>query len=186
MVLRRASITAPLAVLVAIGGHWAGFGAEHALGGLSAGGFVAVGLGGGILLALAALGWAAIACRDARSGERRLLALLPGRGVLGNSGVLAFSGFLAFAAGEALEGRSPFGTGATALGIIVSAVLIALVARRVVRWLAAGGVTLAAILAPERRGSGGLPYFLGASSRFAIARSVARAACRGRAPPLFA
>lgn len=186
MALRRALVTAPLAVLVAIGAHLGGFGAEHALGGMASGGFVAIGIGGALMLGVAALAWVATSLRDIDAGERRLLSLLPARGGIPLATALAGYGFLALAAGEALEGRSPFGTWATTLALIVSATLVAFAARRFARWLAAGGILIATIVAGERRGPGQGPIAYAETICLASLSVFARGAHRGRAPPRFA
>jgi hypothetical protein len=186
MVLRRALVTAPLAVVVALAAHAVGFGSDHVFGGAQAGGLLALGAGGSVLLALLGLGWLALAGVTAERGTRRLYAFLPGRGLAGNAAFLAASGFVAFAAGEAMEGRAALGTWATALGILVAAVAVAALARAVARWLAAGAFALAFFVAALTLGTQRpAPSF--ARRRPAAARRVdARGVRRGRAPPPFA
>ena len=186
MALRRALVTAPLAVLVAIGAHLGGFGAEHALGGIASGGFLAIGIGGALVLGFAALAWVATALRDVDAGERRLLTLLPAQGGIQLAAALAGYGFLTFAAGEALEGRSPLGTWATSLALIATATLVAFAARRFARWLAAGAILIATILAGERRSTAPCPAAFAAPDAPTSIPSFARGAHRGRAPPHFA
>jgi hypothetical protein len=104
----------------------------------------------------------------------------------GTAAFLAGSGFVAFAAGEAMEGRAPLGTWATAAGIFAAAFAVAALSRAIARWLAAGGSVLAAIIAS---------FVLGAARPQAVAvrrRPVAQRRAdfhgsrRGRAPPPFA
>lgn len=186
MVLRRALVTAPLAVVVALAAHAVGFGSDHVFGGAQAGGLLALGAGGSVLLALLGIGWLALAGGSAERGAQRLYALLPARGLAGTAAVLAGSGFIAFAAGEAMEGRSPLGTWATALGILVAAVAVAALSRAVARWLAAGAFVLSFFIAALALGAQRpAPAF--ARRRPAAARRIdARGVRRGRAPPHFA
>jgi hypothetical protein len=186
MVLRRALVTAPLAVVVALAAHAVGFGSDHVFGGAQAGGLLALGAGGSVLLALLGLGWLTLSGGTAQGGARRLYAFLPGSGLAGNAAFLAGSGFIAFAAGEALEGRSPFGTWATALGILVAALAVAALSRAVARWLGAGAFALAGLVAAFTLGAPrSAPAF--ARRRPAAAQRIdARGVRRGRAPPPFA
>ena len=183
MFLRRALVTAPLAVLVATVAHAIGFGGGHLLGGIHAGWTLAIGFGGTLLLAGAGLLWLAFTQRDARRAEQALTNFLPaGDRVLAAATVLGISGSAVFACGEALEGHSAAGTWITALALGAVAVLVAVAVRASLRWLAAGGVALAALLA-WTIASAEVPAVSLAGVRPASARLVAHGRHRGRAPP---
>jgi len=183
MVRRRALVTAPLAVLVALAAHAIGFGGDHLLGGVDSRWMVAAGLGGTLLLAGAGLLSLAFKRSDARHGERLLQNFLPAGGRIGAAAaILTVSGFAVFACGEALEGHSPAGTWSTALALGVVAVLVAFAVRACPRWLAAGGAALAALLTWVLAFAE-TPAVSVAIARPAAPRPVARGRRRGRAPP---
>jgi len=187
MTFRRALVAAPLAIIVAIAAHFMAFGADHALGGSYGGEVLGAGLGASILLIVVAVLWLALTETDAARGERSLLRLLPGRGgVAAATGYLAASGFLTFAAGEALEGRSPLGTWSTALALLLVAAVVAVAARWIVRWLAAGGTALAKMSALRLAAAHNPCIVTAGGARPLAPRSLARGSCRGRAPPDFA
>src|SRR5579871_5935722 len=77
MLLRRALVTAPLAVLVAIVAHAIGFGGGHLLGGIGASWVLAAGFGGTLLIAGVGLLWLACTQRNARQAEQALASFLP-------------------------------------------------------------------------------------------------------------
>jgi hypothetical protein len=184
MTLRRALVTAPLAVLVALAAHAIGFGGQHALGGAHAGMLLAAGLGGTLLLAGAALVWLVLTQSNARAGERVLLALLPaGGGLVAATAVLGLSGFAAFACGEALEGHFPLGTLGTALASFAVSALIALGSRRSARWLADGAAALATLLAWPLGARACLAVTIGPAPRPTASQLLARGRHDGRAPP---
>jgi hypothetical protein len=183
MILRRALVTAPLAVLVAMAAHAIGFGGDHLLAGINAGWMLAVGFGGTLLMAGAGLLWLAGTQRDARQGERALLSLLPaGGGIVAAATVFGISASAVFACGEALEGHSPAGTRVTAVALAAVAVLAAFAVRACLRWLAACGAALAALLAwaiaPAE-----LPAVSVSDTRPAAPRPIAHGRHDGRAPP---
>jgi hypothetical protein len=183
MVLRRALVIAPLAVLVAMAAHAIGFGGEHLLGGSIASWMLAAGFGGTLLIAGAGLLWLGFTQRDARRGERALRSLLPaGGGIVAAATILGISGSAVFACGEALEGHSPAGTWMTALALGAVAVLVAFAVRACLRWLAAGGAALAALLAWAIAPTEG-PVVSVAVERPAAPRLVSRGRHQGRAPP---
>ena len=148
MVLRRALVTAPLAVLVALAAHAIGFGSNHLLGGVDASWMFAAGIGGTLLVTGVALLWLAFTQSDIRRAEQALLSFLPAKGgIAAGAALLGISGFAVFACGELIEGRSPGGTWTTALALAAVAVIAAFAIRACLRWVAAGGVALAALLA---------------------------------------
>jgi hypothetical protein len=183
MLLRRALVTAPLAVLVAMTAHAIGFGGDHLLGGISAGWLLLVGFGGTVLMAGACLLWVAFTQRNTSQGERALLSLVPAGGrIAAAATVFGISASAVFACGEALEGHSPAGTRITALALAAVALLAAFAVRACLRWLAAGGAALAALLtwaiAPSE-----LPAVSVADSLAAAPRLIAHGRHDGRAPP---
>jgi hypothetical protein len=184
MALRRVLVTAPLAVLVALTAHVAGFGGDHVLGGVHAAGLLALGVGGSILLAILALGWVGLTETDAGRAERALRAMLPARGgIFPAALVLGVSGSIVFACGELLEGHLPPVTLGSLLAITASAVVIAAVARGLARWLAAGGVALASLIPLARRPSAAPARAAERADALLAPPSQARGARRGRAPP---
>ncbi len=107
MLLRRALVTAPLAVLVAVVAHALTFSDGHALAGGHGGPLLAVAVGGSLLCALVAFLSMAISQPDARQGRRLLREALPGGGRPGvTTAVLLGGGLVAFAAIEAAEGHA--------------------------------------------------------------------------------
>ena len=185
MIFQRALMLAPLALLVAVTAHVVGFAADHAFGGPYAAQILVGALGGSALLALAGLLWAGIDGNATRSAAA-LWATLWGRDAGGMTAVLAMAGFVAFASGEIAEGRSPLGTWTTALALVLTAAAVAWAARRIVRWLAAGGALLHALLLTAKA-----PFEATQASpsrEISVFPSGAAAGgiCRGRAPPLFA
>jgi hypothetical protein len=185
MALRRALVTAPLALLVAILAHVVGFGGSHTFGGDYGQQVLALGFAGPALLALAAIVWLGLTESDRRRGEAALLALLPGGGRPAVAfATLGTSALAVFAAIELLEGHAAFGP-ASLLALACATALIAISARLSARWLAAAGslVALAGCCAPLATAPG-LRLALVAAPR---ARSVHRCSTRrGRAPPLLA
>jgi hypothetical protein len=185
MALRRALVTAPLALLVAILAHAVGFGGSHTFGGDRGDQLLALGVAGPALLALAAIVWLGLTEPDRRRGERALLALLPGGGhPAGVFATLGTSSLAVLAVIEALEGRAPLAP-ASLLALGCATAFIAVAARLSARWLAAAGslVALAGTPAPLA----GAPPVRLALVTAPLARSVDRgSACRGRAPPLLA
>jgi hypothetical protein len=185
MALRRALVTAPLAILVALAAHAIAVGGQHALGGAYAGILLAAGLGGTLLLAGMALLWLALKQPNARAGEQVLLALLPaGGGFVAATTVLSLSGFAAFACAEALEGHFPLGTLGSALTSFAVSALVALGFRRYARWLAEGAAALATLLAWQLDGRACLAVTIAPATRPIASQLVARGRHDGRAPPI--
>jgi len=183
MLFRRALVTAPLAVLVAMAAHAIGFGGDHLLAGINAGWLLAGGIGGTLLMAGAGLLWLAFTQSDAGQGEQALRSLLPaGGGIVAAATVFGISASAVFAGGEALEGHSPAGTRITALALAAVAVLAAFAVRASLRWLAACGAALAALLA-WAIASAELPALSVAVTRPAAPRLIAQGRHDGRAPP---
>jgi hypothetical protein len=184
MNLRRLLVAAPLALLVAVLAHLAGFGTSHELGGDK-----------GLTLlysALAALGglagaavFAAALSRPARLADvaRRLRAILPGSGELAPfAGVLFGGSLVAFWSLELLEGHSPL----TALWVLPVAAIIALgtawTVRAATRWLARAGLAFAAFASELHVGLALL--FAPVDARYVRAHARSRGSSRrGRAPP---
>lgn len=185
MTLRRALVTAPLAVLVAILTHAAVFAGGHALGGTHGSALLSVAVGGLLFVALAAFLRLAIAEPDARRGERWLRTLLPAGGrTVRTASVLLGTGFVAFAAIELAEGHTMLAP--AALGWLAAVSLaVAAVVRIAARWIAAAGALVAASsLTAAQTIAPALPLAL---SRFFFANSFERAGARlGRAPPVTA
>src|SRR5580704_13446393 len=185
MVLRRALVTAPLAVLVALAAHTAAFGADHAFGGSYAAAVLAAGVGGALILGTLGLVWVSLAESQAGRAEGRLGALLPARGsILPAAVMLAVSGFAALAIGETIEGRALAGTVAALPALAFAAFIVAFTAKRIVYWLARGGVALAALL-DLRLGSAPPARFLAFAAAPIARRTGSRGTRRGRAPPPF-
>jgi|ERR1700722_5295783 len=183
MTLRRALVTAPLAVLVAVLAHVLGFADGHVLGGSNGAGFLSLAFGGTILVAVSAFAWLVASGNGRRLGERALLAALPANGRLaGLTAALATGGLAAFATIEAAEGRFPLGSALSPVCILIAAFAVALVTQLVARWIAAAGEAVAAALATD---------FTSTSRRHEIAAAVPvplcpagiRGARWGRAPP---
>jgi hypothetical protein len=185
MALRRALVTAPLALLVALLAHVAGFGGGHAFGGDHGRQVLYLAVGGPALLVLAAVVWLGLTERDRRRGERALLALLPGQGRFAAAFAVLGSASLALYAGvEMLEGHAPLAP-ASLIALACSTALIAAAARLCARWLAAAGFLLAA--AEDTVLQAGAPRLRLALAPAPRATSAdLRSASRGRAPPLFA
>ena len=180
---QRALAIAPLAVLVALLGHAAGFAADHGLGGSHAGELLALGIGGTGLLALAALLWSALLGGTERETDLTLWRGLAPRGPFAAAAMLGVSGFGVFAAGELLEGRSPFGTWLTALSLAAAAVAVAWAARAVIRWIARGGANLQALSTERPLLAPSLAVQRCATAPLLPRGIAARGSRRGRAPP---
>jgi hypothetical protein len=183
MVLRRALVIAPLAILVAMAAHAIGFGGDHVLGGINASWMLAIGFGGTLLMAGVGLLWLAFTQRDVRRAEQALLSFLPTGGGIGAAAtLLGISGSAVFACGEALEGHSPAGTWITALALAAVAVLAAFAVRACLHWLAAGGVALAGLLAWVIAPAD-VPEVSVENARPAAPRLVVHGRHLGRSPP---
>ena len=176
MCLRRLGLAVPLAFLVAILAHLAGFGADHAPGAAHAHGLL-LGLAATLgLLALATIFAGALRLERRDKGTSPQAPWLPI--------VLAAGGFAAFGAIELVEGHAPFGGGLRALAAIgPAAVLVAKISRIAARMLRRTGAALAALAPPH---SLPLPRFAATRLlRMAASRSAdARGSARGRAPPI--
>ena len=184
MNLRRLLVAAPLALLVAVLAHLAGFGTSHELGGERG---VAL-----LLSALAALGGlAGVAAFGAALGRptglagvvRQLRAALPGSGEIAPFAAVLFGGsLLAFWSLELLEGHGPL----AALWVLPVAAVFALATawtvRAATRWLAEAGLAFAAFARDVHAGLAVLFAPLEARSVRAHARSR-YGSRRGRAPP---
>ena len=186
MTLRRALVTPPLAVLVAVLPHVLGFADGHALGGSNGAGFLSLAFGGTILVAVIAFAWLVAAGTGRRLGERALLAGLPFNGRLGGlTAALSTGGLAAFATIEAAEGRFPLGSALSPLCILIAAFAVAFVTQNVARWIAAAGDAVASALARD---------FTSTPRRHEVAALVPVPVCPagihgarwGRAPPPFA
>ena len=176
MTPRRLAVAAPLALLVAILAHAAGFGADHAPGADHARELV-TSLGVALaLLALATLLEAAFGIDRRDAGSARQDRWLPI--------ALAAGGACAYAAIEFAEGHALFGGSLRALAAILpAAALIGQVARLAARFLRYSGAALAGCLpAPSLVDP--------AAARLSQARPVrassadVRGCVWGRAPPL--
>jgi hypothetical protein len=183
MLLRRALVTAPLAVLVAIVAHALTFSDGHALAGGHGGPLLAVAVGGSLLCALVAFLSMAVSQPDARQGRRLLHAALPGGGRPGvTTAVLLGGGLLAFSAIEAAEGHVPLGSMAAFGSLVAVAAVVALGARLCAGWIAAAGALVAAAVVEPHA-----PLSLWAPARFSAVpvrvRNRALGTGRGRAPP---
>ncbi len=187
MNLRRLLVAAPLALLVAVLAHLAGFGTAHELGGEQGATLLFSALGA--LVALAGVAALAVALgRPASVGQavRQLRDELPGSGEIGPFAAWLFGGaLLSFWSLELLEGHGPLAAvwvvpvaGALALGT-------ALAVRAVTRWLAHAGLALAALA--QHVDLGIAPHFarLEAYGSRIEARAT-RGSHRGRAPPRLA
>jgi hypothetical protein len=179
MVFRRLWTGAPLALAVAAAAHVAGFGFDHAPGGLHAVPLAAVEGEGLLLAALTAF----------------LAAALRGRLPIATKGpsgketvALALAGFAGFAVIEVLEGHAPFGglhAAVAALAVVPVAVAVALLADRVGRSFDRAGTRFAAFA--RTRGARARAAFIFVPSADAPPRGdLARSVARGRAPPALA
>ena len=187
MTLRRLLVAAPLAMLVAVLAHVAGFGADHVLGGQQ--GLTLFCSALGALFALAAAATLTVARARPRSlaeAARGLRAALPGAGELGPFAAWLFGGALAAFWGlELLEGHGPL----AALWVVPVAASLALATavavRATTRWLAGAGLALAAL---ARETSLGLaPRFVRIEARGLAFQARPRCRSRrGRAPPRLA
>jgi hypothetical protein len=184
MNLRRLLVAAPLALLVAVLAHLAGFGTSHELGGergltLLCSALAALGGLAGAAAFAAALGRP----RGLADVARELRGALPGSGEIAPfAGVLFGGSLLAFWSLELLEGHGPL----AALWVLPVAALLALgtawTVRVATRWLARAGLAFAAFAREVQLGLAVL--FAPIEARYV--RAVARSRCgsrRGRAPP---
>jgi hypothetical protein len=184
MTLRRLLITAPLALLVAVLAHLAGFGAGHELGGDHGASLISSALAA--LFALAAAATLAAALGQANSPADVLAELR--RALPGSGEVLPFAGWLfggslpAFWGLELLEGHGPFGAGWLLPVAAVAALAMALAVRLVTRWLAEAGMALAALSESLTLGPAARLAPLEIRS-LSAAQRLARGTRRGRAPP---
>jgi hypothetical protein len=186
MTLRRALVTAPLAVLVAVLAHVLGFADGHVLGGSNGAGFLSLAFGGTILVAVSAFVWLVASATGRRLGERALLAALPANGRLaGLTATLATGGLAAFATIEAAEGRFPLGSALSPVCILIAAFAVAFVTQVVARWLAAAGDAVASALATDFT-SNPRHHEIFAVVPVPVCPEGIRGARFGRAPPPFA
>ncbi len=186
MTLRRALVTAPLAVLVAVLAHVLGFADGHVLGGSHGAGFLSLAFGGTILVAVSAFVWLVAAGADRILGERALLSALPGNGRLaGLTAALATGGLAAFATIETAEGRFPLGSAWSLPCILLAALAVALSTQLVARWLAAAGEAVASAIATDYRSSPRRREVVAVASAPVCPAGI-RGARWGRAPPPFA
>ncbi len=147
MAFRRLPVTMALGLVVAVGAHLAVFGTSHAMGGTRGSGLLAALPAFLTLLGILGVLWIGLGTR--RLGERRAIALLhgwlPGGGrANGEAIALILGGACAFAGAEALEGHTLFGSFPALLALPIVAVIVAILARAVTRWLAWTGLKLAA------------------------------------------
>ncbi len=178
MSLRRLGLAAPLAILVAVLMHLALFGTHHAPGAEHAPQLL-TSLGAGLTLAaLCAVLFAALYKRRGERKSRRLLDVGPLE--------LLAGGALAYALIELSEGRAPLGIGVWQYSALAAAALSVFgLAALFARLLRFSGEALAAYAAVISRAYA-LPLIASDARRSLRARSaIARASCRGRAPPLF-
>jgi len=184
MNLRRLLVAAPLALLVAILAHVAGFGTTHELGGergltllLSA--LAALGGLAGAAAFAAALGRPA----DLADVVRQLRGALPGSGeIVPFAGVLFGGSLVAFWSLELLEGHGPL----AALWVLPVAAVLAVgtawTVRAATRWLARAGLAFAAFARELQVGLALL--FAPLEARYVRAHARSRYGTRrGRAPP---
>jgi hypothetical protein len=186
MTFRRALLSAPLAVLVAVLANRLGFADGHVLGGAFGAGFTSVAFGGTFLVAIAAFAWLVAVGRNAVHAERSLFALLPwGGNLAGTTATLAAGGLAAFASIEAAEGRFPLGSAWSLLCLLTISLVVALGLRVTARWIAAASALVAAVLEHEFRSPGAAHRFALVPARPANSADVAGVR-RGRAPPRLA
>lgn len=176
MPLRRLWAGLPLAVLVALLAHVAGFGFAHVPGGGHVASLLVT-----LAVALAALALAAFA---RAVFTRRSIATTTD--VRKSAAWLAFLGAVAFAAIELAEGHGIFDAGLRPLlTTLPLALVVALFARGADRALARVAARIATYLRRERARTGS-DYLGRTRARIAtVAHDVRRATC-GRAPPRFA
>ncbi|HMD03410.1 MAG TPA: hypothetical protein VKG44_10655 [Candidatus Baltobacteraceae bacterium] len=190
MTSRRLLTALPLALLVAVLAHFAGFGTSHALGGPHGEALIfatLAALTGSALLALlrSALG-ATGGRRSAAAAIADLRAAVPAAGeILPFSAWLLGGALTTFWALELLEGHAL----QSGLWVVPVAALVALgvagAVRAATRWLAHAGLALATLCRPG---------WIGATTLFFRFESAVPASCprlagdahRGRAPPRFA
>ena len=148
MGLRRLLAASPLAVVVAVAAHVAGFGSSHALGGALGVDIARLAL---IWLGLVAAGgllWAAAWARPASlpTLASRLLAPLPGGGrFTALAATIAVGGTAVFTALEALEGHPGLPTLASLLALAVAALMLSALVQLAARAIAGLGLTLATL-----------------------------------------
>jgi len=184
MTLRRLLVAAPLALLVAVLAHLAGFGTDHVLGGQH--GFTLLCSALGALFALAGSATLTVALGRPRSfGEaaQGLRGALPGAGELVPfTAWLAGGALAAFWGLELLEGHAPFAS----LWVVPIASLLALAvaaaARAATRWFARAGLALATLAREIALGIGPRSVRLEARSLTVHTRPRRGSRC-GRAPP---
>lgn len=186
MLLRRLLVGGPLAVLVAVLAHVAGFGFAHAPGTTHALDLV-VALGS----ALATLGSIVVLRGFARGRGPRARGVpvplaQPWHARLGSIAELIAFAALAFVAIEALEGNLAFGGSLRAIVALVPfAMLVGWLAPRAGTSLSDIGIALRASL--QTRGRYHIALAMAYTSARVVAISRAAATCRrGRAPPLTA
>jgi hypothetical protein len=184
MTLRRLLVTAPLALLVAVFAHLAGFGTGHELGGDHGASLISSALAA--LFALAGAGALAAALGRADSPAdvaAELRRALPGSGELLPFAAWLFAGSLpAFWGLEVLEGHGPFGAGWMLPAAALAALGVALAVRLLTGWLAQAGLALAALAAAV--GLAVAPRLAPLEIRsLSAAQRLARGTRRGRAPP---
>jgi hypothetical protein len=174
MAVRRALVSAPLAVVVALLAHTARFGSSHAFGGPQGHFLIAAALAGLALLAL--LGPLVLGLAPAR----RRATPMESAGLILN---LALGGAAVYSGMEWLEGHAPALVGGTWVALGLSALLVALVALLAALGLRRLGLAIAATLPVlarcGRRGSETLRWALPPFQLRLLPR-----ASRGRAPPL--
>jgi hypothetical protein len=194
MSFRRLLVAGPLALLVAMAAHAAGFGSSHLLGGSAGADLAGVGLAWLALLAIVGImavalgapfraGSHAASRAPAGSASRALAESLPGGGNPAMlAATLALGGSAFYVALEVLEGHAPQGSLLALVTILPLAVGVALAARLGLAWIARAGVSLAAFAHTEFRAEN---LWMGPAlvpARTARA-TPAHAHRRGRAPP---
>ena len=187
MSLKRLPVAAGLALAAALLAHQAGFGTSHEMGGTHGSPLAAVALGALALLSITGILWVAFANhRDRNAAVLALRTFLPARGHFAAfASVVTLGAALVFGTSELLEGRDLAGYEWALVALPLAGLLVALLARAIVRFLAVVGVALATLADELRLAARAFSAPLRETRPLAFS-AYQLAAQRGRAPPRFA